>query len=184
MVWLADGEKSVRVWVPWYSFWQNVRTWQTDTHGWTPHDGIGCTCTPSSGKTCTLHFCNSFVKAISINTVTCSCHWLIDWSKKLCQIPDYASIRRCFSSSNSCIMFSLTVWFAFTAARVKSKWCILWCLAVQTVVANLHHTAGDCFYTFQQDSTQAVSKSCTWDHFATVTGLQTSVTLETDRLQP
>jgi len=31
-----------------YSFWQNVRTWQTDR--WTPHDGIGRACKASRGN--------------------------------------------------------------------------------------------------------------------------------------
>ena len=36
MVWLPDGEKISKIF---YSFWQNVRTWQTDRQ--TPHDDIG-----------------------------------------------------------------------------------------------------------------------------------------------
>ena len=45
MTWLPDGEK---FWRYVYSFWQNVRTWQT--HRQTPHDGIGRACIASHCK--------------------------------------------------------------------------------------------------------------------------------------
>ena len=49
MVWLPGDEKN---WRYVYSFWQNVRTWQTHrrTDGQTPHDDIGCACIASRGK--------------------------------------------------------------------------------------------------------------------------------------
>ena len=37
-----------KIWTYDYSFWQNVRTWQTD--GRTPHDGIGRACIASRGQ--------------------------------------------------------------------------------------------------------------------------------------
>ena len=37
-----------------YSFWQYVRTWQTDTYTRTPHNGIGRACIASRGKNCCM----------------------------------------------------------------------------------------------------------------------------------